>query len=116
MSGRLIILPKKRWNVWNRENIAKVRYDEQQHQLKVEKEEDRQRKLDSEARLQVLRKRSKGADASDEPQLDFKVKVEDDEGEVSIHTASGHINFFQDIEHAMDGNEEHEVCSLVRSS
>ena len=35
MSGRLIILPKKRWNVWNRENVAKVRNDEKAHAEKL---------------------------------------------------------------------------------
>ncbi len=28
MSGRLIILPKKSWNVWDPKNIERVRRDE----------------------------------------------------------------------------------------
>ena len=58
MSGRLIILPKKRWNVWNRENVAKVRNDEKAHAEKLAAEAARQRELDSEARLDVLRHRA----------------------------------------------------------
>lgn len=109
MSGRLIILPKKRWNVWNRENIAKVRYDEQQHQLKLEEEKSKQRNVDAEARLQLLRRRA-GGEESEDKAVDFAVvKREEGDEAVSIHTETGHINFFQDMEHALDGNEEYEV-------
>mmetsp|Transcript_18212 Transcript_18212/g.53211 ORF Transcript_18212/g.53211 Transcript_18212/m.53211 type:complete len:325 (-) Transcript_18212:162-1136(-) len=106
MSGRLIILPKKRWNVWNRENVAKVRYDEQQHQLKQEEEQERQRKVDGEARLEALRGRKRRRDGS--APVRVKTEAEVEAPAASIVTAEGHINFFQDAERAQGGNAEYE--------
>jgi hypothetical protein len=46
MSGRLVILPHKSWNVWNRDNREKVLRDERLHK------EDENKKLDDVKRLQ----------------------------------------------------------------
>ena len=61
MSGRLIILPKKRWNVWNREAIAKVRNDEKQLAEETRAAEAAQREVDAEARVELLRRRAQAA-------------------------------------------------------
>ena len=96
MSGRLIILPKKSWNVWNRENIAKVRNDEKEHCEKMEKERNRQLHVDSEARLDLLKKKNKPETVEGQAVQPKAEKLE-------------HVNFFADVEQAMGSNPEHEV-------
>ena len=44
VGGGLIILPKKSWNVWNKDNVARVKRDEER--AKKRKEEELQRKED----------------------------------------------------------------------
>jgi hypothetical protein len=48
MSGRLIILRHKKWNVWNRENIEKVKRDERLHREEMERKQENERKINSE--------------------------------------------------------------------
>lgn len=48
MSGRLIILRHKKWNVWNRENIEKVKRDERLHREEMERKKENERKIHSE--------------------------------------------------------------------
>ena len=127
MSGRLIILPKKTWNVWNREAIAKVRNDEREHALAVNDSSERQRRLDSEARLEVLRRRAGGGGSGGGGQSGQPLGIEREEvgegGEdrrlgrpakrkrpVDGQTEGqqGHINFFADFERALGGNADQE--------
>lgn len=88
------ILPHKSWNVWNKDNIAKVEADEREDQKK--KEEVRRKKLavEQERRYIELRKR-KGYSESG------KNKSDDDspKGE--------HINFFKEFE-----GQEHKMRSF----
>ena len=49
------MLGKKSWNVYNQENIAKVRRDEAEAKLREEEEERRTQEVDSDQRLQLLR-------------------------------------------------------------
>lgn len=46
-SGRLIILPKKSWHVWNQDNREKVLRDERLHREEQEKQEEQQRYVGS---------------------------------------------------------------------
>ncbi|XP_055685576.1 leukocyte receptor cluster member 1 homolog [Lutzomyia longipalpis] len=92
------ILPKKRWHVRTRENIARVRRDEKQA---AEEEKERLRKIalaEQEARIDLLRRKAKkflpeGA-----------AKQEEEEGtssrwEIEEKLKSGeHVNFFSEVE------------------
>lgn len=49
MSGKLKILPHKRWNVWNRDNVEKVLRDERVAGEAAEAKAGRERGLISEA-------------------------------------------------------------------
>ncbi|RAL09562.1 uncharacterized protein BO97DRAFT_167225 [Aspergillus homomorphus CBS 101889] len=51
----LHLLGKKSWNVYNSENIARVRRDEAQAKAQEEEEERRMQEVDAERRIQILR-------------------------------------------------------------
>lgn len=46
-SGRLIILPKKSWHVWNQDNREKVLRDERLHREEQERQAEQQRYVGS---------------------------------------------------------------------
>ncbi|KAK9880742.1 hypothetical protein WA026_013065 [Henosepilachna vigintioctopunctata] len=88
------ILPKKRWHVRNKDNIARVRKDEAKALEEKNEREYRQKLAEREARTNLLRKNAK-LRVGGETFIPFKEK---DVGE-----SGGHINFFQEIE---DSREE----------
>ncbi|KAF7171708.1 hypothetical protein CNMCM5623_004018 [Aspergillus felis] len=51
----LHLLGKKSWNVYNSENIARVRRDEAEAKAREEEEERRMQEVDAERRIQILR-------------------------------------------------------------
>ncbi len=55
MSGRLVILPHKSWNVWNRDNREKVLKDEREHKEKQDLKSENNKKLLQEQNLDILR-------------------------------------------------------------
>ena len=54
MSGRLVILPHKSWNVWNQDNKEKVLKDQRIHNEEVQRKADNERKHFQELNLQIL--------------------------------------------------------------
>ncbi|CAM1331749.1 LENG1 (predicted) [Pycnogonum litorale] len=95
------ILPKKRWHVRTKDNIARVRRDEANA---AAEEKELQRRIllaDQEARTDLLRKRSKRK---------FSASCSLDAETVS--PANKHVNFFSDIEdekNVVKPNEEHKA-------
>jgi len=55
MSGRLIILPHKTWNVWRRDNVERVRRDERLHAEEEAAKEEQQAQQSRAERLRLLR-------------------------------------------------------------
>jgi hypothetical protein len=55
MSGRLVILPHKSWNVWNQDNREKVLRDERLHREAEESKAAKDRQLLQEQNLELLR-------------------------------------------------------------
>jgi len=95
--GKLNIAHHKSYHPYRRDNIERVRQDEEAARQKEAGEESRMRIADSEARLDLLRGRSSGSK---------RLKHKDDDVPVTqpvaelttISTSSGHINLFSDIE------------------
>ncbi|CAH0398781.1 unnamed protein product [Chilo suppressalis] len=95
------ILPKKRWHVRTKENIARVRKDEAEAAEKQRQEKLRIETADREARLNILKQNSKIK--LHELGIDIKTSSND----ADVH--SQHINLFLDIEHSVNfKNKEHE--------
>lgn len=96
--GKLNIAHHKSYHPYRRDNIERVRKDEEEARFQEAKEEGRVALADSEARINLLRERSgtgigikkgkaKGTDDDDLPQ-----------GNGGLVGNGGHINFFEDIE------------------
>ncbi|CAI6366460.1 unnamed protein product [Macrosiphum euphorbiae] len=87
------ILPKKRWHVRTKDNIARVRRDEAQAAEEEKKLKMRIQLAEQETKLSLLRNRSKQRydDSGDRPE-ETKPEV------------LSHVNFFQDLE---DGHVAH---------
>lgn len=91
--GGLNILPKKSWNVWNHDNIEKVRRDEAQHAAEQEALQRQQRQVDTEWRVEELQRRKKRTSETAE----------------SAGADDRHVNFFEveERQHAERGANEH---------
>ncbi|XP_068618615.1 leukocyte receptor cluster member 1 homolog [Battus philenor] len=93
------ILPKKRWHVRTKENIARVRKDEAEAAEKEKLEKLRTEIADREARLMVLKQKSK------QKLLELDVKSDKEPSKPK----ADHINLFADLEHSITTkNKEHE--------
>ncbi|XP_039755917.1 leukocyte receptor cluster member 1 homolog [Pararge aegeria] len=94
------ILPKKRWHVRTRENIARVRKDEAEAAEKEQQEKLRIERAEREARLNTLKDKSKQKLINLELQPQTTEKVTE---------TPEHINFFLDLEHAIQTtNQDHD--------
>ncbi|PIO70883.1 hypothetical protein TELCIR_07236 [Teladorsagia circumcincta] len=101
------ILPKKKWHVRTKENIARVRRDEAKAAEEEQRRLDRAITAENERRLEALRNQAAKKTADLEP---FTLRAS---AEASISTAAGHVNLFQDLEAAErnnfgQGNKEYE--------
>ncbi|PPQ88270.1 hypothetical protein CVT25_005433 [Psilocybe cyanescens] len=101
--GKLNIAHHKSYHPYRRDNIEKVRRDEEEARLKEEKEEGRMLLADSEARMGLLRERAGVADKAEKK----KRRNEDDTKHIAstssmqpavLPTTNGHINLFEDLE------------------
>lgn len=91
------ILPKKRWHVRTKENIARVRKDEAEAAEKERQENLRIENADREARIGVLKTKSK------------QKLLEAGVPEITAEPASEHINLFADYDSAIKNtNKEHD--------
>ncbi|KAI9470955.1 MAG: hypothetical protein EXX96DRAFT_654009 [Benjaminiella poitrasii] len=89
------ILHHKSWHVYNKTNIERVRKDEAEAEAEAKKKQERALLAESEARLNLLRKRAEARLL--------------DEGDTSIiqHQKVEHVNLFKDLADKSN-NEEHE--------
>jgi hypothetical protein len=106
--GRLVIAHHKSYHPYRRDNIEKVRRDEEEAQLKEAKEEGRLMLADSEARIDRLREKAGASSRS------RKGKGKEKEEDMDLMPppalpASGHINFFEDL-------EQNAITTAVRAS
>ncbi|XP_014368882.2 leukocyte receptor cluster member 1 homolog [Papilio machaon] len=95
------ILPKKRWHVRTKENIARVRKDEAEAAEKERQERLRIDIADREARLHVLKQKSK------QKLQDLDIKLCEKDPTVA---KPDHINLFEDLEHSVTStNKDHDL-------
>ncbi|KAF9073200.1 hypothetical protein BDP27DRAFT_1193760, partial [Rhodocollybia butyracea] len=94
--GKLNIAHHKSYHPYRRDNIEKVRRDEEEAKLKEAKEEGRLLLADSEARIDLLRSRS-GSNHKQE-KISDNLRQLASSSAPSLSTSGGHINFFEDLE------------------
>ncbi|KAG6917272.1 hypothetical protein DXG01_003220 [Tephrocybe rancida] len=102
--GKLNIAHHKSYHPYRRDNIEKVRRDEEEARQKEAKEEGRMMLADSEARIDQLRERAGVVEkASKKKRKDEDLDKIIAEGSSTrgavLPTTGGHINFFEDLEH-----------------
>jgi len=105
--GGLNILPKKSWNVWNRDNLDRVRRDEENFQKEEEKKRKRLEEIEQDKRFVNLKGRVAQA-KSDAAERTYSELIAEQDGTAVAATATqsvpsasvqqGHINFFEDID------------------
>ncbi|KAF5299822.1 hypothetical protein FQA39_LY11359 [Lamprigera yunnana] len=97
------ILPKKRWHVRTKENIARVRKDEAKAAQEKQEQEERAKLAETEARLSLLR-----AKARERVQSSDYISLSSAPEDATNH----HVNFFTDLENGTAElkqiNKEHE--------
>ncbi|KDQ52245.1 hypothetical protein JAAARDRAFT_50362 [Jaapia argillacea MUCL 33604] len=105
--GKLNIAHHKSYHPYRRDNIERVRRDEEEARQKEASEDGRMRLADSEARIDLLRlkagldRKGKGKKREEDDMTAIENRVQDVEVSLettSIVTAKGHINLFEDIE------------------
>lgn len=95
MSGRLVILPHKSWNVWNQDNVEKVLRDERIRDEKNAEEAHRRRRGTQQQVFEALTGTSVGHDSvlpADLPASSAHIQ-----GEVTVvqsQKETGHVNLF----------------------
>ncbi|CAK5274416.1 unnamed protein product [Mycena citricolor] len=101
--GKLNIAHHKSYHPYRRDNIEKVRRDEEEARQQEAKEEGRMLLADSEARIELLRERSGGKKMSKRREEEKILEQATSHGSLKpavLPTSGGHINFFEDLEHA----------------
>ncbi|KAK0465052.1 uncharacterized protein EV420DRAFT_935726 [Desarmillaria tabescens] len=106
--GKLNIAHHKSYHPYRRDNIERVRRDEEEAREKEAREEGRMMLADSEARIDLLRERAGAASLSKKKGRDDDMKQLEGAKE-SLPTSGGHINFFEDL-------EQNAIITTVRST
>ncbi|KAJ3771612.1 hypothetical protein FB446DRAFT_96110 [Lentinula raphanica] len=99
--GKLNIAHHKSYHPYRRDNIERVRRDEEEARLKEAKEEGRMLLADSEARIDLLRQKS--GSGSSQKRVDDELRQlastsSATTSTISLSNSGGHINFFEDLE------------------
>ncbi|TRM62826.1 hypothetical protein BD626DRAFT_41571 [Schizophyllum amplum] len=103
--GRLVIAHHKSYHPYRRDNIERVRRDEEEAQLKESQAEGKMALADAEARMSLLRekagisdkKKKRRRDDDDALASSIPNSVNAELG-AALPTTNGHINFFEDLE------------------
>ncbi|KAG8902378.1 hypothetical protein FRC00_011396, partial [Tulasnella sp. 408] len=102
--GKLNIAHHKSYHPYRRDNIERVRRDEEAARLQQLKDEGKLLMADSEARLDVLRKRSSASRRRRDPSPGQKFGQQPEEARSDeLTTPDGHINFFATTEISQTG-------------
>ncbi|KAJ3876175.1 hypothetical protein F5051DRAFT_454019 [Lentinula edodes] len=97
--GKLNIAHHKSYHPYRRDNIEKVRRDEEEARLKEAKEEGRILLADSEARIDLLRQKNRSSKKHPDDELrQLASSSTAVAAPASLSTSGGHINFFEDLE------------------
>lgn len=98
------ILPKKRWHVRTKDNIARVRRDEAEALEEERKRIEKQEFAESESRLNLLRSKTRRISGSS-----YSIVSPDASAEHSITKSNGHIDLFSDFkDHVKTVNKDYE--------
>ncbi|PPQ68870.1 hypothetical protein CVT24_007679 [Panaeolus cyanescens] len=106
--GKLNIAHHKSYHPYRRDNIERVRRDEEEARLKEAQEEGRMLLADSEARIDLLRERAGLSEKGGQDEKKKKKRRDDDDMKAIasgssmtpavLPTTNGHINLFEDLE------------------
>ncbi|ESK93597.1 hypothetical protein Moror_1603 [Moniliophthora roreri MCA 2997] len=91
--GKLNIAHHKSYHPYRRDNIERVRRDEEEARRKVEREDERVMVADAEARIELLRKRAEVEGKGNQVELPPQQPIQG-----SSLGSGKHINFFEDLE------------------